>query len=122
MNLTSRDQRDAERVPFYAPVSYWSDAEPCVSHGQLLDVSKQGCRILGPAPAIGSRLMLSLELEDGQSPLRPPCATVCWSDGYSFGVKFTALTSDDRQRLQKLVLKFVTLRTSSEHHRAFRLA
>ena len=117
-----RDQREAERVSLYARVSYWSDAEARVSHGQLVDLSKQGCRIVGPVPPVGSSATLSLELEDGQSPLRLSGATVCWSDGFSFGIKFPAMTAEARARLQQLVLRFATLRNKSGHYKEFRLA
>ena len=120
----SLDGREAERVPLYCHVSYASDAEAglCRGEGQLLNLSKQGCRIVGPVLAVGSTAMLLLHVDDGKAPLDVSGATVCWNDGFSFGVKFPPLTAVNRQRVQELILKFATLRGASQSHTAFRLA
>ena len=118
----SLDGREAERVPLYCHVSYASDAEASRGEGQLLNLSKQGCRIVGPVLAVGSTATISLDLDDGKAPLDFTDVTVCWSDGYSFGVKFPSMTVEDRKRLQELILKFATLRGASQDHTAFRLA
>ena len=118
------DSRDAQRVPFYCPVSYTSEDEARRSEkkGQLLDLSKKGCRILGPVLGIGSATTILLELNDGNPPLSIVGATVCWSDGFSFGVKFPTMSVEDRHRLQELVLKLSTLRGTRQDRTAFRLA
>ena len=118
------DARDAQRVPFYCPVSYTSEDEARRSErkGQLLDLSKKGCRILGPVLPVGSTTTILLELNDGNTPLSIGGATVCWSDGFSFGVKFPAMPVEDRHRLQELVLKLSTLRGTTHDRTAFRLA
>jgi PilZ domain-containing protein len=116
------DGREAERVPFYCHVSYASDAEECRGEGQLLNLSKTGCRIVGSVLAVGSTATLSLDLDDGKAPLDLTGVTVCWNDGYSFGVKFPPMTAVNRQRVQELILKFATLRGASQDHTAFRLA
>ena len=120
----SLDGREAERVPLYCHVSYASDAEAglCRGEGQLLNLSKQGCRIVGPVLAVGSTATLLLDVDDGKAPLNVIGATVCWNDGYSFGVKFPPMTAVNRQRVQELILKFATLRGASQDHTAFRLA
>ena len=116
------DGREAERVPLYCHVSYASDAQACRGEGQLLNLSKTGCRIVGPVLAVGSTATLSLDLDDGKAPLDLTGVTVCWSDGFSFGVKFPPMTAVNRQRVQELILKFATLRGASQDHTAFRLA
>ena len=118
----SLDSREAERVPLYCHASYASDAQACRGEGQLLNLSKTGCRIVGPVLAVGSTATLSLDLDDGKAPLEVMGATVCWNDGYSFGVKFPPMTAVHRQRVQELILKFATLRGASQDHTAFRLA
>lgn len=118
----SLDGREAERVPLYCHVSYASDAEASRGEGQLLNLSKQGCRIVGPVLAVGSTATISLDLDDGKAPLDVIGATVCWNDGYSFGVQFPPMTAVNRQRVQELILKFATLRGASQAHTAFRLA
>lgn len=118
------DRREAKRVPIQCHVSYASqeDASILGAEGQLLNLSKLGCRIVGPSPAIGSHLTTTLDLKDGKVPLRLARTTVCWSDGYSFGVKFPSLMREERQRLQELVLKFASLRGNANDYTAFRLA
>jgi hypothetical protein len=118
------DSREAQRVPFYCPVSYTSEDEArrSTKKGQLLDLSKKGCRILGPVLGVGCTTTITLELNDGKPSLNIVAATVCWNDGYSFGVKFPTMSVEDRHRLQELVLKFATLRGTSQDRTAFRLA
>src|SRR5262245_35304912 len=50
------DRREAERVPSTFHVSYESDEDASISRGegQLLNLSKIGCRIVGPALRVGS--------------------------------------------------------------------
>jgi hypothetical protein len=118
------DRREADRVSFYAHVSYASDEDAALGNadGQLLNLSKLGCRIVGPAPNVGSHMTISLDLKDGKAPLRLAGATVCWCDGYSFGTKFSAMTGEERQRLQEVVLKLASRHGSKDDYTAFRLA
>ncbi|HKT36144.1 MAG TPA: PilZ domain-containing protein [Nitrospira sp.] len=118
------DRREADRVSIYAHVSYASDDDASVinADGQLLNLSKLGCRIVGPSPNVGSHMTISLDLNDGKAPLRLAGATVCWCDGYSFGTKFSSMTGEERQRLQELVLKLASRHRSTDDYTAFRLA
>jgi hypothetical protein len=118
------DSREAQRVPFYSPVTYTSEeaARRSQNKGQLLDLSKKGCRILGPVLGIGCTTTIMLDLNDGKASMTIVDATVCWNDGYSFGVKFPTLPVEDRHRLQELVLKFATLKGANKDRTTFRLA
>lgn len=117
------DRREAERVALSCHVSYMTEEDGFFEgEGQLLNVSMKGCRVVGPVMAVGSVITISLSLEDGKPSLNLAAATVCWEDGYSFGVKFPSIRGEDRQRLQELVLRFATRRGSSQDHTAFRLA
>ena len=118
------DRRDAERVPLRSYVSYMTDERRGFSRGQgwLVDLSKTGCKIMGPVLMVGTSVTLVLYFQDEKDPLCVCDATVTWSDGESFGVRFPKLKGADRQRLQELVLRFATLRGSSQEHTAFRLA
>ena len=118
------DQRNAERVPIRAYVSYMTDARMGLSRGQgwLVDLSKTGCKITGPVVMVGTTVTLVLYFSDEKDPLCITDATVTWSDGESFGVRFPKLKGGDRQRLQELVLKFATFQGRSEKHTAFRFA
>ena len=120
---TVLDRRDAERVPLRIYVSYMTDARIGLSRGQgwLVDLSKTGCKIAGPVLMVGTNATLVLYFHDEKDPLCISDATVTWSHGESFGVRFPKLKSADRQCLQELVLRFVTFRGSSQGHTAFRL-
>jgi len=121
---TVLDRRDAERVPLAAAVSYVSD--PCTGltrgEGRLDDLSKTGCKIIGPLLMVGTKATLVIHLNDDEAPLSLSGVEVTWSDGESFGVRFPELKGPDRQRLQELVLRFATFRGRSQEHTAFRLA
>ena len=121
---TVLDRRDADRVPLDALVSYVTDARMGLSRGegQLEDLSKTGCKIVGPVLQVGTTATLVIHFNDDQTPLRLSGVTVTWSDGESFGVRFPNLRAEKRQRLQELVLKFATFRGKSQDHIAFRIA
>lgn len=118
------DRRDAERVPLDVAVSYVSDARMGLTQGQgrLEDLSKTGCKIIGPLLMVGTIATLVIRLNDDKASLCLSGVEVTWSDGEAFGVRFPQLKGDDRQRLQELVLKFATFKGRSEDHTAFRLA
>src|SRR4026208_1771287 len=120
---TGLDRRDAERVPLRIYVSYMTDARIGLSRGQgwLVDLSKTGCKIAGPVLMVGTNATLVLYFHDEKDPLCISDATVTWSHGESFGVRFPKLKSADRQCLQELVLRFATFREGSQEHTAFRL-
>jgi PilZ domain len=118
------DRRDAERVPLTAGVSYVSDARMGLTRGEgrLEDLSKTGCKIIGPLLMVGTKATLVIDLSDDRPPLCLADVEVTWSDGDAFGVRFPRLNAEDRQRLQELVLRFATFEGRSEDHTAFRLA
>lgn len=118
------DRRDAERVPLDAAVSYVSDARMGLTRGEgrLDDLSKTGCKIIGPLLMVGTTATLVIHIADDRPPLCLSGVEVTWSNGESFGVRFSKLSGEDRQRLQELVLRFATFKGRSEDHTAFRLA
>ena len=121
---TVLDRRDAERVPLRTYVSYVTDERMGLSRGQgwLVDLSKTGCKIVGPALMLGTSVTIVLYFQDDKDPFCVCGATVTWCNGDSFGVRFPKLSGAERQRLQELVLRFASLRTNSAEHTAFRLA
>ena len=122
-NAAYLDRRDAERVPLRMRVSYVTDQPLGFSRGQgRLEDSETGCKIIGPAPTAGTTVTLVLDLEDDKDPLCIYGATVTWTKSESFGVRFPKLRSEERQRLQGLVLRYATFRGRSQKHAAFRLA
>jgi PilZ domain len=118
------DRRDAERVPLDAAVSYVSDARMGLTRGEghLEDLSKTGCKIIGPLLMVGTLATLVIHVNDDKPPLCLSGVEVTWTNGDSFGVRFPKLKAEDRQRLQELVLRFATFKGRSEDHTAFRLA
>jgi hypothetical protein len=118
------DRRDAERVPLCARVSYVTDARTGLSRGEgrLEDLSKTGCKIVGPVLMVGSIATVVIHFDDGREPLSLSPVEVTWSDGESFGVRFQRLQAKDRQRVQELVLRFATFSGRSQEHTAFRFA
>lgn len=119
------DRRDAERAPIHYRAKYTGGegARLVTTEGSLRDLSKTGCKILGTRlPAVGNLLTISLDLEDGHSPLRLTDATVSWITGSIFAVKFPKLSDDQRKRIQAVILKHVTYSPSMNHRTAFRIA
>jgi len=119
------DRRDAERAPLNYRVTYTVDDEALAASGEgiVRELSKTGCKILSTSPlAVGVKLTLSLDLQDGKSPLCLVGAKVCWLEGNHFGVKFPTVTAQERQRLQHVILKHLTRSGSPQQRAAFRLA
>lgn len=123
-NAAYLDRRDAERVPLAMHVCYVTDEPLAFSRGQgrLVDLSKTGCKIIGPVPTAGTTVTLVLDVDDDKDPLCISGAAVTWTKSESFGVRFPKLRSEERQRLQGLVLRYATFRGRSQKHAAFRLA
>ena len=118
------DRRYAERALIQHDVTYTSTegARFTTSTGSLKDLSKTGCKIVGTAlPAVGVRVTITLNLNDGQAPLSLTDATVSWIKGNVFAVRFSKLTDDARKRIQGVVLKHVSLSDCHNHRTAFRI-
>jgi len=118
------DRRYAERVPIRYRISYSGEegARTVPGEGTLKDLSKTGCKILGPSTSsLGSRLTLLLDLEDGQAPLLLTDVTVSWISRDSFAVRFPVLSADERKRLQEVVRKNVSLASLDHRRTAFRI-
>jgi len=118
------DRRDAERVPIRYRTTYFREegARIVAGEGALKDLSKTGCKIVGVATnPLGSRLTLTLDLEDGQAPLRLTDVHVSWVASDSFAVEFPKLSSDERKRLQDVILKNISLSSLDDRRTAFRI-
>jgi PilZ domain len=90
--------------------------------GRLEDLSKTGCKIIGPLLMVGTLATLVIHINDDKPPLCLSGVEVTWANGEPFGVRFPKLKAEERQRLQELVLRFATFKGRSEEHTAFRLA
>ena len=119
------DRREVERVSFNGKLTYTSEVLDWLPvEARLLDLSKKGCRVAsGSLVEIGSRVTVTLKLNDGQEPLTLTNAVVCWNNKQeAFGIQFPPLSYEERLRLQKLVLKYATLREQNYDYTAFRIA
>lgn len=118
------DRRYAERVPIRYRTIYFGEGGSRIvpGEGALKDLSQTGCKILGVAPRpLGSRLILLLDLEDGQAPMRLTDVIVSWISKDSFAVKFPKLSSDERKRLQDVIWKNISVLSLDDHRTAFRI-
>jgi c-di-GMP-binding flagellar brake protein YcgR len=116
------DRRDAERVPIGYRITYSGEegARIVTGEGALKDLSKTGCKILGTTTsALGSRLTLLLDLEDGQALMRLTNVLVSWIDRDSFSVRFPKLSAEERKRLQEAIWKHVGLASLDDRRTAF---
>ena len=118
------DQRYAERVSMWCRISYSSQVGARIVTGEatLKDLSKTGCKILGAAPSsLGSPLTLLLDFNDGQAPMRFTDVTVSRISRDSFAVRFPKLSSEERRRLQEVILKNIRVSSLGNHRTAFRI-
>jgi len=118
------DRRNDERVPLRVYVSYFTDEWTglCRGQGWLVDLSKTGCKILGPVLTVGTSVTLVFYFQDEKDPLCVSRTTVTWSDSETFGVRFPKLKAHARHRLQELVMECTAVHARGSKHPAFRLA
>jgi c-di-GMP-binding flagellar brake protein YcgR len=118
------DRRYAERALIHYEVTYsgTEGARFITSRGSLKDLSKTGCKIIGSTfPAIGSRIMVTLHLNDQQAPLCLTNAIVSWIKGNVFALRFPKLADDERKRIQAVIWKNVSLPKAKSQRTAFRI-
>jgi c-di-GMP-binding flagellar brake protein YcgR len=118
------DRRYAERVPIGYRIKYSGVEGARIIRGEgiLKDLSKTGCKILGATTsALGSRLTLLLDHEDGQAPMRLTDVLVSWIDRDSFSVRFPKLSPEERKRLQEVIFKNISLSSLDDQRTAFRI-
>jgi PilZ domain-containing protein len=97
------DRRNTHRVALKAGVTYVVEGgggdRSSGANGQLIELSREGCRIEGSHPVVaGDSLTLSIKFSDGHPALSLSGVKVCWIEGYKFGVKFAKLTDNQRQQ------------------------
>ena len=119
------DRREAERALIHYRVTYTGGegARLVLTEGSLRNLSKTGCRILGTLlPVSGSLITVTLYLEDGKAPLKLDNASVSWIKGSMFAIRFPKLSSEERKRLQDVILRHITFSPSQNERKAFRIA
>jgi len=118
------DERYAERVSVWCRIRYSSQVGARVVKGEatLKDLSKTGCKILSAAPGpLGSTLTLFLNLKDGPDPMRLTDVIVSRISRDSFAVRFPKLSTEERRRLQEMILKHIRLSSLEDRRAAFRI-
>jgi PilZ domain len=100
-----QDRRAAGRMLAHCHVHYRrTDGQLGVlEEGVLRDVSGTGCNLYTRAALEpGQVITLVLYFTDSQLPISLAGTTVCWGRNHCFGVRFPALTSDERVRIERV--------------------
>lgn len=98
VNEKAWKDRCVPRIPLQASISYLTPE--IMAKGLVIDVSREGLRIESRDPVhSGMRLALVLYLPNDQEPLMIEDATVQWTAGTHFGVKFVNWSSNAEARL-----------------------
>lgn len=103
-------QRRTPRFAVQLPVSFSGDEVS--GKGTILNLSTEGCAVLGDATLAKSNyLALQIDLPGDSSPLIIELAAVRWCSGSQSGLEFIRLESTQQERLQAFVK---TLEVNSE--------
>lgn len=101
----SRKERRGRRLGFSCRVFFFAE-DDFEGEGTMEDLSTNGCRMYSiEEMGLGTRLKLSLFLEDHQWPMLVDEAIVRWKDGAEYGLEFTSIRLAQRERLRALVMK-----------------
>ena len=120
----SLDKRFTERLTIACKVQYKGDipSQPHAGQGLTKDISLSGCKIISDHPVTrGTLLSLTIDLPDGEGPLRLAAAHVIWVSGCQFSVRFMELSQDQRKRLQTCIWKNISHMTVHDQRPRFRL-
>jgi hypothetical protein len=70
------------------------------SIGKLVDISRQGWRVVGEQPVVkGTKLSVTMNLPGETMPIMIDEAMVRWTNGNEFGIELTRITPDAAARL-----------------------
>jgi hypothetical protein len=98
VNEQAWNGRCVPRIPLQASINYLTPER--LGKGMVIDVSREGLRIESHDPVhIGMRLALVLYLSKDQEPVMIEDATVQWTIGTHFGVKFVKRSTNAESRL-----------------------
>lgn len=97
---------DLRKFPRY-PVQFrssFTSAHIVGGEGTLIDLSIRGCRVDSETKVQpGINLELRIHLPDHEPPIQIELAAVRWTRGREFGLEFTSLDTDQRERLRQVV-------------------
>lgn len=84
--------------------SSFSSVHVVGGEGTLLDLSIRGCRVDSETQVQpGTNLELRIHLPDHEPPIQVELASVRWARGREFGLEFTSMDTDQRERLRQVV-------------------
>ncbi len=94
------------RVPVQCSIAYLStSAKTAIAgKGTVVNLSREGLAVEATEPVKpGMSLALKVHLPDHEEPILVGRATVCWSNGKTFGLKSNSLSDPVRNRLCKFI-------------------
>jgi len=96
------DLRRFPRIRVQLPISY--SGEGIAGEGTVYDLSRGGCAVESRM-ALSARTNLRLEayLPHDTRPLQIESASVCWSTGSKFGLKFAGMPADQLESLERFL-------------------
>lgn len=118
------DKRNTERLAISCKIQFKGEvpSQPHSGQGVTLDISVSGCKIISEHPVIrGTLLGLTINLPDGEAPLRLTETHVVWVSGCQFSVRFMQVSTAQRKRLQSFIWKHISHTTVHNQRPRFRL-
>ena len=101
------DQRQHSRVCVQYPGSF--SGPPLRAPGTILDLSIAGCRAHVPFVIKKDECLgVLIDVPKYEHPIYVVSAQVRWSNGQEFGVEFTHIETEDRQRLAETLREIET--------------
>lgn len=99
-------KRCVPRIPLQASINYLTPE--VMGQGQVIDISREGLRIESRDPVrVGMRTALVLYLTSDQEPVMIEDATVQWTTGTHFGVKFVNRSKNAEAKLNNFFWKTI---------------
>lgn len=96
------EQRRDRRVQVQFPISI--EGNQGVAKGKLFNLSARGCGVeSGAFVQVGTTVTIRVYVPTHKEPIHVSRAGVTWSAGQDFGLEFTDMNPEERDRLQKLI-------------------
>ncbi|WP_158023253.1 PilZ domain-containing protein [Candidatus Nitrospira inopinata] len=100
--LQARDRRDQPR--FHAQFRSSLSGQHQEGHGRTMDISAGGCKIESDLMvAEGTTLECRIHVPGLDWPLRIDEATVRWTDGKTFGLRFSKISPQELEKLEAVL-------------------
>ncbi|HJU06095.1 MAG TPA: PilZ domain-containing protein [Nitrospiraceae bacterium] len=94
-------ERQSSRFPIQLPASFSGNRE--IGSGLITELSLAGCSLISDdAVQPGTTLVIHVQLPADETPLKLEGA-VQWTDGAGFGLEFSRLRLEEKQRLSRFL-------------------